>query len=237
MMGSSPSSCRKVKSAHRGALLASMKVSSQRRFRVGLVRCRFWLALVSACILTGACRTTGSAPPPPPPGMAFFDGVPYKEHATRVGGSKIVAVNGDRLSRPAAGIDFKPGEHRVTMQFHWPQGGEEEAELEFPVVAGRRYTIRYWPHPPDYSKRFNSDFTDDDIPVSGSEADIFLVPAAFGLLTTIETAKYGAHRAQVAKDQRRHAEYVDIVVISSHAPEGVVCRERVFAPAAAAAAE
>jgi hypothetical protein len=158
--------------------------------------------------------------------MATFDAVPEQEHATRIGNSQIVALNGNRLPQPLDTLDLSPGKHAVTVQFEWPDGGTAEAELAIPVVANRRYTTLYWPYPPDVR--------DEIAPVrplavepTGSEADAFLLAAFFATRAVEESAKYAAFKHRARKFSRNHAQYADIVVISSHQPEGIVCMKRV----------
>jgi hypothetical protein len=180
-------------------------------------------ALIPCSCKTMDRETTASSIPQ---GMAIFDAVPEKKHATRICKPQIVALNGRRLIRPARSLELNPGDQEVTVQFEWPDGGTTETDVVVPVVADRRYSVRYWPYP--------HDMIDATAPVrplavepTGSEADIFILAGFLATRAVEESAKYAAYKGRAFKDSRKPATHADIAVISSYQPEGVVCMKRV----------
>lgn len=191
--------------------------------------------LAACALIPCSCKTTGAgAASPPPQGMASFDAVPKKEHRSRIGSSQIVALNGNRLRRPARKIVLRPGENRVTVRFDWPHGGTAETELTIPAVAERHYSLSYHPYPVDKIDGYTDARPFNHINPANLGADplsaAFVTAyysSAFALRAAEQTSKVAAYKARGVKDARKRADYTDIYVISSYQPEGIVSEKRV----------
>jgi hypothetical protein len=190
---------------------------------------RAHLAVLAACaIIPCSCKTTGDVTPSPQ-GMATFDSVPKKELANGITGSRVVRLNGKQLRHPTRSLDLHPGTNTITVEFEWPSGGSATADLALSVVEGRKYSLGYYPFP--WAKIDGMSGARPLHDMSGMDVGAALyLPVAVATRTAEQTAKFGALATRRAKEERRHIEYTDIVVISSSRPEGVVCRQRVEKP-------
>jgi len=183
------------------------------------------LALLGSLFLASCASTTKR---PPSPGMARIDATPDAKYRDRIDDIRVTKLNGT----PVRGTDLEvqPGKNRMRLGFNWPQGGDQEVDLEFNARPNTKYFVRYDVHPP-YTERLGQtgilDATTGEIfaASSGTIADVFLtIPAGVVMGGAAMATRLNN---EIAEDSRA-ANYVDVMVIAQHSSQGVVCTRRVY---------
>lgn len=184
------------------------------------------LLVLLACLFLASCAGTTSRQPSP--GMALVDATPDTQYRDRVDDIRISALNG----KAVRGTELKlpPGKTKMRVGFDWPQGGDQEVDLDFNAKPNVKYIVRYDVHPPYTSRLSQGGILDDTAgaifgTASGSVVDIFLtIPAS----VAVGTAAMATRAKNEISEHSRAANYVDVMVVAQHSSQGVVCNRRVY---------
>ena len=184
------------------------------------------LALAAGCVALASCGSTIQQAPPA--GMAVLDATPDAEHRDRIDGIELVSIN-DRKVRGSEQT-LRPGHNRVRVGFNWPQGGDEEVDLEFQTRPNTIYAIYYDVYPP-YTERLTQPGTLDAATGGLFRASAEMDRAAFLMLPPIAALGSAAIATRVGNEvaeNSRAAQYVDVRVVAQRCSQGVACTRRVF---------
>jgi hypothetical protein len=183
------------------------------------------LAAAAICGLAGCASTTRDLPPP---GHALIDATPDHDRRDRIDGIHLVAVNGT----PTHGTQtaLKPGRNTVRVGFHWPQGGNQEVDLVFHAVEGSIYLVYYDVFPP-YANRMGEPTGLEQragevagLSQGSGEALLLVGPPALALWG----AGFMKRGANEFAEHQKPAQYIDLMVVCRHGPEGIVRRVRAY---------
>ncbi|MCH7226050.1 hypothetical protein [Haloferula sp. A504] len=137
-----------------------------------------------------------------------------------------------RPGRPVRGTehDLKPGRTKVRVGFDWPQGGEQEVDLDFKARPDKTYVVYYDVHPP-YVNRIEQAGLLDATAGELTHAGAGMGSGAFLMLPPLLAAATGAMAVRVGNEiaeDSKAADYVDVMVVAQHSLEGVTCMRRVY---------
>lgn len=185
-----------------------------------------FLTLILLAALPGCSTMTTRQPEA---GRALIDVTPEEEKRDRIDGIRIVSVNG----QPARGTEasLAPGRNCVKLGFNWPQGGRQELDLQFYAVAGHVYFAQYCVHPPYVNRLRQRTRWDECVGEIGrgskgdaAQAGALFIPPILVLATANTIEKLGSQAREFSKP----ADYIDVMVVAKHSPEGVVRRVRAY---------
>lgn len=183
------------------------------------------LAALGAAFLSSCASTTDR---PPSPGMARFDATPDAKRRDRIDGIHISAVNGQEVDDSE--LDIKPGRTKVRVGFDWPQGGDQEVDLDFDARPDKTYVVYYDVYPP-YMNRLQQSGSFDDAAGAMLGAAGGMGEGAILMLPPFAAAATGALAVRVGNEiaeDWKPADYVDVMVVAQHSPQGVACTRRVY---------
>ncbi|WP_338690598.1 hypothetical protein [Haloferula helveola] len=183
------------------------------------------LLVVAGAMFLCSCADSAIRTTPPPPGMGVLDTTPDLPRRDRIDDLRIVAVNG----RPAKGdeAELSPGRNRVRVRFSWPQGGQQELDLDFNVRPGKIYAV-YCDVDPPLAHHAGALARGTGSMLEGADNDPF-APIGAGLAVAAIAPFLVAEASTMrVSDQSAPATRVDLMVVAQHSSEGIVCNRRVY---------
>jgi hypothetical protein len=178
-----------------------------------IIRKMVTFAVATGFLFLGACASTPKTPPPP--GSAIIDVKPDPDRRRGVDGIALVSINGGKAKGTRSVI--KPGLNTIKIQFNWPHGQDQQADLQFYATQGTVYTIHYEVYPT--RTKFKSSVAEKMI--DGSGLDIVLVGPLAAITGVGERIAHNVHQ------NRLSSTYIDLVVLGSLS-EGMARKIRVF---------
>ena len=160
--------------------------------------------------------------------MAKFDATPDADRRDRIDGIRVAAINDE----PTRGSEheLKPGRNKVRVGFKWPQGGEQEVDLDFDANPDKTYVVYYDVHPPYANRLRQGGFLDEAAggilhAASGmGEGGALMLPPFIAVGAGAMAVRLGNEIAEESKS----ADYVDVMVVAQQSREGVTCMRRVY---------
>lgn len=182
-------------------------------------------AVLGATFLSSCASTTHR---PPSPGMAKFDATPDAERRDRIDGIRVAAINDE----PTRGSEheLKPGRNKVRVGFKWPQGGEQEVDLDFNANPDKTYVVYYDVHPPYVNRLAQGgvlDATAGEIATAAAHMDVAAILMFYPFIAAGTGAVATRVGNEIAEDSKP-ADYVDVMVVAQQSLEGVTCVRRVY---------
>jgi hypothetical protein len=181
------------------------------------------LAAMSGVFLS-SCADQAIRTTPPPSGMGVLDTTPEAFRRDRISDMRIAAVNG----HPAKGdeAELSPGNNRVRVKFSWPQGGEQEVDLDFKVRSEKIYAV-YCEVDPPLSQHSGTLERGTAGMLAGANDPMAPFVAGLGV-AAVSPFLVAEKSATHTRDHSVPARYVDVMVVAQRSPEGIVCTRRVY---------
>lgn len=176
-------------------------------------------------IMLSSCGSQSTRIKPPPSGMGVLDVTPDASRRDRISGMAVVSVNGN--SARGDEVELSPGKNQVRVRFDWPQGGNQEVDLEFKVKPGTIYVVYYDVHPPVSRHAGGFERGTEGLLSSGSSdpygaiAAVFAAAATTPFVVAEKSVNRGGENSVVAN-------YVDVMAVAQKSPDGIVCNRRVY---------